>query len=167
MATTTISYASWAALTITLASLATDANKLIGRASSAISNSTNKYMDARLAGKITAGTSPTASKTIEVWVYGEINGTPDYVDGITGTDAAKTITSAGIKNAALKLAAVLPTDATSDQAYYFTLGSIAALFGGVMPEKWGIFVAHDTGVALNATGTNHEINYQGVKYDTV
>src|SRR5437870_5532261 len=93
------------ALTLTLASLASDTNLLAGRASTAIDNTTNVDLDHLLSGAIRTGTTPTVSTTIEVWVYSYLSiasGTPAYADGITGTDANKTITSTNVKNSALR-----------------------------------------------------------------
>jgi hypothetical protein len=82
-----------------------------------------------------------------------------------GTDSAETITSAGVGRGFLKLAAVLDVDATtSDRVYGFGPVALAPLFGGVLPTHWGVFVAHNTGVNLNATGGNHVFSYIGVKY---
>lgn len=165
MATTTVNYAASAAITITLASLATAAAKLVGRESTAVSNATNKYVDALVGGKITVGTSPTTAKTIEVWVYGAVNDTPTYPDVLDGTDSDETFADLGSKLSALRLAKVISTNGTSDQTYWVAPFSVAQLFDGVMPTHWGLFVTHDTGVNLNATGGNHEFKYTGVKYD--
>lgn len=165
MATATLNYAASAAITITLASLATSTAKLAGRESTAISNTTTKYIDALVGGKVTTGTTPTATKTIEIWVYGAVNDTPTYPDVLDGTDSDETFGDDGSKFAAMRLAKVIATDASSDQTYWVAPFSVAALFGGVMPTHWGVFVAHDTGVALNATGSNHELKFTGIKYD--
>lgn len=165
MATATINYAASAALTITLASLASATSKLTGRESTAVSNTTNKYIDALVGGKITTGTTPTTGKTIEIWVYGAVNDTPTYPDVLDGTDSDETFGDDGSKFAALKLAKVINTDATSDQSYWVAPFSVAQLFGGVMPTHWGLWITHDTGVALNATAGNHEFKYTGIRYD--
>ena len=160
MATATISYGTSTALTITLASLATDTNLLAGRESTAIDNTSNTPVDVLVGGFVSTGTSPTANKQIEVWVYGSYDGTT-YSGGCTGSDAALTFAS---EKTSLRLGAILPTDATSNHSYEFVINSIAQLFGGVMPKKWGIFVVHNTGVNLNSTGGDHEIKYTEVKY---
>lgn len=165
MATTTVNYAASAAITITLASLATDANKLTGRESTAISNTTNKYVDVLVGGKITVGTTPTTAKSIEIWVYGAVNDTPTYPDVIDGTDSAETFGDAGSKSSAMRLAKVISTNGTSDQTYWVAPFSVAQLFDGVVPTHWGLFIVHDTGVNLNATAGNHEFKYTGIKYD--
>ena len=158
-------YAASSAVTITLAALASDANLLAGRESTAIDNSVNLYLDYLLAGTIMSGTSPTTAKEIRVYVAGLLNDTawPDVLDG---TDSDETLSSAGSRDSSLRLAAVIPTIATSNLAYYFGPISVAALFGGVLPLKWGVFVVHNTGVALNATGGSHVISITPV-YETV
>lgn len=159
-------YATSATITATLAALATSATRVAGRASTAVDNTTNLYDDALLSGKITPGTTPTANKQIDVWVYAD-DGNDVYPDGITGTDAAQTMTSENVRNAAMRLALSITIDSTSDRVYYFRGLSVAALFGGILPRKWGVFVAHDTAVNLNATGTNFELRYVGVQYQGV
>jgi hypothetical protein len=157
------------ALTLTLASLASDTSLLAGRASTAVDNTSNLDIDHLVSGMITTGTSPTVSTKIEVWAYASMKtatGTPTYPDSITGTDANKSITSANVKAPMLRLVAVLTVDATSNRGYYFGPVSIAQLFGG-MPKFWGLFVVHNTAVALNATGGNHVIEYERVQFQTV
>ena len=165
MASVKLAYASSSALTITLASLAADSNLLTGRESTAVDNTTNLYLDYLLAGKITTGTSPTDAKQIRVYVVAlaEDSTYPDVVDG---TDSAETWTSAGIRDSAGRLAAVISTTSTSDRTYWFGPVSVAALFGGVMPKKFVVFVTHDTAVNLNSTAGNHAIYVTGV-YETV
>lgn len=152
---------SWIDLTITLASLASDANLLAGRESSAVDNTGNLFDAIRLTGKITTGTSPTTAKTIEVWAYGEWTADDTYPDVLDGTNSNETITSSDIKNVALRLIQVISTNGTSNQEYPFEIGDIASLFAGLIPPKWGVFAVHDTGVNLNATGTTHKVSYQG------
>lgn len=166
MANRLIAYAADAQLTITLASLATSSTLVAGQESTAVDNTTNKYLDYKLSGKITTGTTPTTAKTIEVWVIPTINDTPTWPDVFDGTDSAETVTSRDILAACGRLAAVMATSATSDQAYPFVCGSVAALFGGACPDRFVVFVTHDTAVNLNATGSNHEISVAGI-YETV
>ncbi len=157
----------WTDLTITLASLASDSNLLAGRESTVVDNSSDLFIDALLGGKITTGTSPTDAKTIEVWAYGENLDDDVYNDVLDGTDSAETITSNDIKNAALKLAQIIKTNNTSDRIYLFGPISLASLFSGLVPRKWGVFVTHDTGVNLNSTGGNHQFSYRGIHGQSV
>ena len=151
--------------TITLASLASDTNLLAGRESTAIDNTTTLALDYLVSGKITAGTSPTASRSIEVWAVGSWDGT-NWPDVFDGTESAETITSADIKASICRLLAAMATSSTSNVTYHFGPVSVAAAFGGVVPPKFVIFVVHNTGVGLNATAANHQIRLQPV-YETV
>lgn len=162
-----IKYAASATITITLASLASSATRTAGVESTAISNVTNVYVDALVSGKITTGTTPTVDKQIDIWVYASHDDVPTYPDVLDGTDSAETITSENVRNSAMRLAHVIQIDSTSDRTYWVSKFSVAALFGGVLPRQWGLFIAHDTAVNLNATGTNHEFKYDGIEYQSV
>lgn len=162
MATIKNSYRASSDLTISLASLASSATWVAGRESTAYDNSTNLDVDVRLSGKITVGTTPTTNTQIIVWVVPEIKDStwPDVMDG---TDSAETWTNVEMRDAVARIAAVINVvSTTSDLAYPFDCGSVAALFGGILPAKFVVFVAHNTGVALNATAGNHVITVTGL-----
>ncbi|MBK7515495.1 MAG: hypothetical protein IPI51_07745 [Betaproteobacteria bacterium] len=164
MATATINYTAAAAVTITLTSLG-DAGF---RESTAIDNSSSKYMDALVGGKIQIG-APSADGTIAIYAYGSYDGT-EYTAGLTGSDGTVTwgtTGSTGLDGANnLPLLGVISVDATddNDDARWGPF-SVAAAFGGVLPTKWGIVVKNSTGAALHATGTNNECQFMGIKYD--
>lgn len=151
MADLKLAYAASAALTCTLESLATSSTLVAGRESTAVVNTSNLYLDYLLSGRVKLGTSPTDAKVIEVWVYASLEDTPTYPDSITGSDAAATLTSVNIKNAALALAASMVTANVTGRIYPFRPVSIASLFGGVVPKRWGVWVSHNTGVNLDAS----------------
>lgn len=155
-------WGSSAAYTITLTGLGTSSTKVAGRESTAISHTTADALDYLVGGKITTGTSPTASKTIDVWLYASIDDTPTYPDVFDGTDSAETVTSENVRNSALKLLASMVVDNTSDRTYWFGPTGIAQLFGGALPKNHGLFVTHDTAVNLNATASNHALSYTPV-----
>jgi hypothetical protein len=155
-------YATPVAATITLASLGSSASWLAGRESAEIDNTSNLYLDYQLDGQVTVGTTPTANTEIRVYVVG-VMGTGNYPDVFDGTDSAETVTSAGVGSGFLKLASVMLVDATtSDRAYPFNAGSVAALFGGLCPRKFVVFVTHNTGVNLNSSAGNHFVYSTGV-----
>jgi len=167
MADVKLAYGTEADVTITLASLATSSTKLVGRQSTAIDNSSNKHIDYLVSGKITTGTTPTAAKSIEIWCVAALDyATPTYLAGFGASDAAGPTLIAENKNSVLKLVASIATNVTSNQEYSFGAVSIAALFGGIVPPKFVLFVTHDTGVNLNSTSGNHKIRVQPV-YETV
>jgi hypothetical protein len=165
MADLKLAYPAASDLTITLASLASDTSLLTGRESATIDNSANLYLDYLISGKITTGTSPTASRSIEVWAVGSWDGTnwPDVMDG---SESSETITSADIKASICRYIAAMATSATSNVTYHFGPVSLAAAFGGVLPPKIVLFCTHSTAVALNATSGNHQIRLQPV-YQTI
>lgn len=156
-------------LTITLASLASDTNLLAGREATFVDNTTNLDLDHLVSGKIKLGTSPTVSKSVEVWAFGSMksaSGTPTWPDVMAGADANKTITSANVKYGFVRQIATLTTDATTGLVLSFGPVSIASLFGA-MPKAWGLFVVQNSGVALDSTGGNHFIEYERIQAQTV
>lgn len=167
MATSTINYSSNTTITISPASTASSSTFVAGRESNEIDNTTNKYIDALVQGKVTVGTTPTANTTIAIYVWGaDTSLATTALDVLDGIDSAETLTNTGILYSALKLGAVITVTATtSDVGYSFAPFSVAARFGGVLPKYWGLFVTHNTGAALNATGGNHVFSYNGIKYD--
>ena len=172
MADIKTAYASSAALTITLASLGTNSSLVVGRESTSVDNTSNKYLDYPVAGKITTGTSPTAG-VIEVWAYGQLDDTPTYSDSFTGTDNPKTMTTRDILLSGCAWIATLVTTATTNVTYWFGPVSLACAFsrlygGGILvPKKWGLFVTHNTAVNLNSTGSNHACWHTGVYMTSV
>jgi len=142
-----------AALTTTnLQSLASDTNLLAGWSSAVIDNTSNLSVDEQVTGAIVTGTSPTISTSVLVYAWSVLDDTPTYPDTISGSEGTKTITSANVLNSgAFKLLGVITVDATTNRSYPFAF-NIAQAFGGTMPKKWGLFVAHNTGVALKSSG---------------
>lgn len=165
MATQNIGYSSNTAITISLASIATSPTWVAGAESNLIDNTSNLYVDALVQGLVTVGTTPTANTSILVFVWGSsVSPATTAIDVIDGTDSTETITSAGVRNSFMKLAAVLDVDSNTSNRGYPCSFSVAQLFGGVLPPYWGLFVTHNTGVNLNSTGGNHVFSYRGVTY---
>ena len=142
-------------ITITLNSLADDAL----RASTAVDNSSNCFLDALVQLKInnTEG-APTGDKNLLVYAYGTADGGTTYSGAVTGSDAAYgAVAGQMIENC--PLLGIIHCDA-DDEAFESDLMSMAAAFGGVLPDHWGIIVKNQLGVALSASG--HSAFYQGV-----
>lgn len=152
----TTTYGTRAVLTCTLASLGNGAY----REATEVDNGTDQAVDGVLAGTVTTGTTPTNGNTISIFVSGS-DGTTARSGNLTGTDS--TLTVAG-EQTQFVLAQVITVDATSNHTYEWYIGSIAALFGGVMPKKFSVIILNSSGVALNATGGNHSIAYTPIKY---
>jgi hypothetical protein len=168
MATQTINYGSNTAITMDLANLASSSTWVAGRESTEIDNTTNKFVDALVSGSISVGTTPTTNTVINIFVWGaDTAPSTTAIDVIDGTDSAETITNTGVLYSMFRLGAAINVLAnTSDIAYPVAPFSIAQLFGGVMPKYWGLYVSHNTGVALRNTSVNtNSFEYVGIKYD--
>lgn len=166
MATMTPNYATPATITLDLTSLASSSDFTAGGESAVISNASDRYVDALVSGSVAVGTSPTANTTIAVYVYAQHDDTPTYQDVFDGTGSAETVTSAGILASVVRLLGTMSVDSTtSDRIYYLAPTAVAPLFGGHMPKRWGLFVSHNTSVALKSSGNTGNFKYTGIKYD--
>lgn len=144
-------FSSSAALTITLASLASSSSA--GRQSTIIDNTTARYADLIIYYKITLGTSPNTFSPVYFYLIRDDN------DGTNHRDYG-----AGASDAALTFGA---------EAYpHFVAGSGSSATTGTVLQgsfvvnrpgaKWGIAVLQTTGAALNSTAGNHWIRYVGL-----
>jgi hypothetical protein len=115
----------------------------------------------RVKTKLATGT-PANDKAIYVYAYAALEeATPVYPDAVTGSDAAITLDNPS----QLQLIGVLTAN-VSAQVIKSNPMSVAAAFGGSMPERWGIVIRNFSGIALSATAGDHVVSYQGV-YETV
>lgn len=137
------------ALTISVASLASSTTG-VGRQSTIVDNTSEKYQKIILYVKITVGTTPTANRTIRLYlIRDDNNGTNHRSDGAGASDAGLTVLNAR------PIGSILVPVNTSNVAYY-------AEFEIYDPgPKWGVAIVHDTGVNLHATAGNHWIRYVG------
>lgn len=147
------------ATTCTLASLA--ASPTVGRESTAIDNSSTLYDDVLLSFVFEVGVV-TGNKQILVYVYATVDGGTTYTGGATGSDASFT----RLDPTVLRPLAVIPVP-TASVIYRAGPFSVAAAFGGVLPEKWGYVVFNDSGVALSGTAGNNKAVFQGVSVQGV
>lgn len=141
--------------TITLASLT---NTSV-RAGTAIDNTTSLYLDAVVQLLVkTGGSSTSASGFLNIYAFGTANPSgPTYPEGITGTDGGITLTvPTNLKLIGTINAVANATSYTSEPM------SVAAAFGGVLPQKWGIAVENQTGGTLDSTSGNFAAYYQGI-----
>jgi hypothetical protein len=145
-----------------LNSLATDANLLAGASSLVVDNgptAANLEIGIKALVKNNGSSNPTAGKEIDLYTYDAIDDIPTYPDTIAGTDALKTITTANILTSGFRLMASLFVAATQNQVNPMASVALSQLYG-VMPRYWGVFVVHNSGQALNASG--NQCTYKGV-----
>lgn len=157
-----LAWAGSAALVFTsLNSLASSSGLTAGASALAIDNTSNLYLDYLLAGFVKNNTSvaPTVSTIIQAWLYRAFDDTPTYPDTLLGTDATKTITTANILYGLAKQVASMVVAATTSQVNNFDAGAISGYYNGVVPKLWSMFVVHNTGQTLAASGNT--VSYQG------
>jgi hypothetical protein len=147
----------------TLVDLASSATWVIGWSSAAIDNTSNKYLDYLISGALTIlhDGSPTAGE-IRVYIVPMISDTV-WPDAINADETSDTWSLANARDAIAKMGASLVTTATVHLTYPFAF-SVAALFGGVCPPKFCIFITHNTTTTLDHDGQT--VTYQGI-YNTV
>ena len=136
-----------------LNSLAASSTRLAGYESNAVdvgAYSGGPPQDVLLAGYFTAAGSNSQAGQIDVWVIGSLNDTPTWPDVFDGTASAETVTSANILYAIGKLAVSITGDNTTSRVYPFGPVSVAALFGGVLPDQFVVFIAHNIQTSTNA-----------------
>lgn len=169
-----IAYVATSTYTLTGTSLASSSTLLAGRESTVVSNVSNKYLDLLLAGKTkVSSSSVTANTLIQLWIYAvlsdDLSSTVVYPDTITGSDANCTLTSAGVRDSALKIAPegqILVDATTANRAYYWAPFSMAARYGYVMPTRAGVWLVQSTGQNLSSTAGDHVFYYTPV-YNTI
>ena len=154
MATTKALYASSASITISFNSLTNGS----GRESTAVDNSSNLYLDAHVRVSAAVG-SVSGGPQVLVYAYGSEDGSL-YPDTVTGSDANISLENPTV----IRLATVIPTP-TSSKTYESDVFSIARLYGGVLPRKWGIVVVNQTGATLSGSGNS--ASYTGIQLQAV
>lgn len=109
----------------------------------------------------------TSDGTVAVYAYASADGGTTHTAGVPATDATITWGTSGTTSVNgqnnLPLLGVGDVDDTDD-ANVITIGpfSVAAAFGGILPERWGIIVHNDTDAAADASG--HSAHYRGITY---
>lgn len=142
-------------ITLTIASLAASAT--VGRASTAVDNTSNLFIDALVFLFVETGTV-SGNKQVLFYAYGTADGGTTYTEAITGTDAGFTRNDPTV----LRPITVVPTPSNST-VYKSGPYSIAQAFGGILPDHWGVAVFNDTGASFSATAGNNKCLYQGVQ----
>jgi len=141
-------YGTSTVMTSTLASLATSTVG-VGRQSTMVDNSVNKFQRVHVYFLVTTGTTPTVDKSIRFFLLKGDDPTANIrTDNAGATDAGLTVVTADQVYG-------VATDATSDKGYR---GTFAIENPG---PDWGLAVVHDTGVNLNSTGGNHVLRFVG------
>lgn len=161
MADFKVKYRADAALTVTnLQSLASSSTRVAGWTSDGIVNTTNLDLDYLVGGefKVNGSVAPTDGKSIEVYAYAcyrDNGGSPVWPDifssGTEGTEGAATVHDEEQRDCGLVRLWSCRVDTGTGEVYSMPPRSIRQAFG-VVPQRFALFVTHDTGQALNSSG---------------
>lgn len=132
-----------------------------GYGSAAVDNSTNLYDDAQLLVTVVTGAGALAAP-FACYIY------------LYGSDASGVYlgSSAEAEGTAGAMTFDVPTNLlgpfvlncpASSVTYRLLIGSIASIFGGVMPYKWGLAIRNQTGQTLATSGSNTAV-FTGITY---
>lgn len=162
-----IAYASSAQLTIPIINLVSSATFVGGAESDSVSNTTNLYVDYRIAGFITTGgTAPTVNTEIRVYAVAAHNDAGTWPDVFDGTNSTETVSRVQILDQLPIIGSTL-VDANINITYPFSkMLTIAETFG-IVPKLWVLFVAHATGQNLNGTAANHNLSHTGAYFTSI
>lgn len=133
------------AITITLNGLG---NTLTEYSTAVVNTGATVYLDALVVASCFVATAPSSDQAVYFYAYGTVDGGAFYTDGASGTDQRLTT---GVRNA--KLIGVLSVT-SPNVVMRGGPWSVAAAFGGVLPERWGIGVVNRTGTYLSNANTN-------------
>jgi hypothetical protein len=167
MASIKIAYASATTITMDLSALASSTSFVAGRECSQIDNTTNLYDDAIVQGSFIVGTTPTANTSLNVYLWGSHTSlATTALDVLDGTDSAETFASTTALINAVYLASVNPVIATTSNTTYIVKPfAVSQFFGGVLPQYWGLYVAHNQVAALKTdAGNTNSFKYTGITY---
>lgn len=130
-----------------------------GWKSNAIDNTTTRALDALVGVELAAvNTAPAGTKTLYVYAYGLIEGSAYTSTGdgtIDGTEGTVTFPSVTTLPVCLKLIGTIPYP-VQNKAINGGPFSVAAAFGGILPDKWGIAMINDTGMTLSVTNIYYQ-----------
>lgn len=139
-----VKYASVATIVCTCSGIADNS----ARESTALDNSSNLYMDAFIQGSIAAATAALTTNPIAyVRAYAGLDGGTTFTGNASGSDAAMSNDGVPQKVSNCPIVGTVPMT-TMSQTYESDVFSIAAAFGGVLPDRWGIVLENQTGQAI-------------------
>jgi hypothetical protein len=141
------------AISCTITSLANNGQ----RGSASVDNTSNKFLDVLVQVKVKSAAASTSTLgTVNVYAYGTADGGSDYTDGVGGTDAGVTLTNPPN----VRIIGVINVVANST-TYVGGPFSVAAAFGGILPDHWGIVVENKSAATLD--GSVGSAWYQGIQ----
>ena len=163
MATITPLYGAVSSLPFSTWALPHSSTLDFGRQSAVADNTVDDAVDAMVGGMITTSTTASTLRQIEVWSFGSWdNGSTYSIRGASSVDASMNVSS---MKTLMKLVTIIPAMQGSS-TYQWGPFSVAQVYGGLMPTRWGIFVTHNTGVSTALSNTSSALSYIPVKYES-
>ena len=131
------------------------------RVSDVVSNSSDLYLDALVAGRFVAptGGAVNANGVARVYVAASVDGGVRFSDSASGNYP---FTDGGNKF----LLGHINMNVSGKVCDWGPFG-VASLFDGYLPEKWTIAIENVTGQPFNAASAHFSVWYGGVKFTTV
>lgn len=162
----TTTYSANTAIALDLSSLASSATWVAGQESTEVDNTTNQFIDALVDVKGIVGHASTANvvgQELRVYIWGsDVSLGTTGISALDGTTSAETLTATVTQS--LRLAgSVQAVVTTAALTFFIQPFSVAAMFGGIMPKFWGLFVTHNFAGAL-AASNNSLFQYTGIKF---
>lgn len=153
-------YRASASVAFSIASLPSSSGLVLGWSSLLIDNTVDLNLDFHLSLKTKTGTGLVVG-VIEAWIIPTLDDTPNYFDTFTGADVGVTVSSREALVGYGTLLKAIPTNATNSKVYGFNL-PIGGKWGSVPPTGFQVFVTHNTGSILSATGGDHGLKKTAV-----
>lgn len=140
-------------MVLKFSSLTTSSTFLGGYESNEVASGTNDDFLVTIA-PITghASTAPAVGHLIAVKVWGaRVSLATTAIDVLDGGNSTETISHASIYDSMPLGGVAIVTVATAGLTYYIPPFTIARLFGGVLPNYWGLFASHNHTGSLAAS----------------
>jgi len=164
MTTATPIYGAVSTLPLSTYALAHSSTLDLGR-QSAVADNTSAFddaIDALVGGIFTTSTSASTQRQIEVWSFGSWNNGSTFTAGASTVDASLNVSS---MKTLMKLVTIIPA-MQGQCTYSWGPFSVAQVYGGLLPTKWGIFITHNTGVSSQILAGGHNLSYIPVKFES-
>ena len=115
-----------------------------GWTTASVDNTSELAVDYLVSGQFTTESSSRQAGYIYVYAYGAFVDTPTWPDlfssGTEGTVGAATVHSVEARDSGMRLVAAIYVNNTASAVFTFPPTSIAALFGGSVPNRWALWV---------------------------
>jgi hypothetical protein len=111
-------------------------------------NTANLFGEVFVGLTVSAGSGAQTNKQIVVYAYSDVDGTPHYTDGASGSEGTFTPTASPVNLAQIGFMNITAVSTV----FYGEEMSLSRAFGGVLPGKYGIVIFNNVGAALNASG---------------